>query len=419
MILLRAKIVLPITAPPIEDGAVLVSGGKIRAVMPWKKISPHADRSAQHQFMDLGEVMLLPGLVNAHCHLDYTGMAGEIPPPKNFTDWIAAITAFKASWDYSDYAQSWLRGAHQLLKTGTTTVADIEAVPELLPEVWDATPLRVFSFLEMTGIKSRRPPRNILRDAARKISALKHPRHSAHLSPHAPYSTVPELLKLSAAAARKKNWRVSTHIAESAAEFEMFQDASGGMHEWLARNGRDNADCGHGSPVAHYAKQKALGENVLAIHVNHLARGDAALLAKTKTHVVHCPRSHDYFRHTKFERARLANAGVNLCLGTDSLATTRKDGKQKPQLNMFAEMQTLAANDRKISSEEILQMATVNGAHALGLAGKIGELSKGSFADLIALPCPEKLKDIYAAAIQHEGKIFASMIDGRWAIPPK
>jgi cytosine/adenosine deaminase-related metal-dependent hydrolase len=418
--ILRAKIVLPITAPPIEDGAVLVVGNKIRAVMPWKEVAHHASILTRHPLIDLGEVILLPGLINAHCHLDYTDMGGEISPPKNdFTEWIAAITAFKASWDYSDYAQSWLRGAHQLLKTGTTTVADIEAVPELLTEVWDATPLRVFSFLEMTGIKSRRPPRDILREAARKISALKHPRHSAHLSPHAPYSTVPELLKLSAAAARKKNWRISTHIAESAAEFEMFQDATGGMHDWLARNGRDNADCGHGSPVAHYAKQKALGENVLAIHVNHLARGDAKLLAKTKTHVVHCPRSHDYFRHTKFERERLANAGVNLCLGTDSLATTRRDGKKKPELNLFAEMQTLAANDKNISPKEILQMATINGARALGLAGKIGELSKKSFADLIALPCPAKVKDIHTAVIQHTGKVSATMIDGRWAIPPQ
>ena len=417
--ILRAKIILPITAPPIEDGAVLVVGNKIRAVLPWREIARHAALRTRHPLTDLGEVILLPGLINAHCHLDYTGMAGEISPPKNnFTDWIAAITAYKASWDYSDYAQSWLRGAHQLLKTGTTTVADIEAVPELLTEVWDATPLRVLSFLEMTGIKSRRPPRNILREAARTISTLKHPRHSAHLSPHAPYSTVPELLKLSAAAARKKNWRVSTHIAESAAEFEMFQNATGAMHDWLARNGRDNADCGHGSPVAHYAKNKSLGENVLAVHVNYLARGDASLLGKSGTHIVHCPRSHDYFRHAKFERERLANAGVNLCLGTDSLATTRKDGKQKPQLDMFAEMRTLADKDMAIAPEEILQMATVNGARALGLARKVGELSKNAFADLIALPCPRKISKAYEAVLEHSGNVAASMIEGRWAIPP-
>ena len=239
------------------------------------------------------------------------------------------------------------------------------------------------------------------------------------LSPHAPYSTRPELLKLASAVARKRNWRISTHIAESEQEFEMFQNAGGGMHRWLARNGRDNSDCGLGSPVAHYARNKLLGANVLAVHVNYLARGDATLLAKTKTHVVLCPRSHDYFKHTKFERERLANAGVNICLGTDSLATTRKTGRHKPELDMFAEMRLLADRDRSISSEQVLLMATVNGARALGLAGKIGEISRNSFADLIALPSPDKLKDIYEAVLAHTGNVSASMIDGRWAVPPK
>ena len=86
---------------------------------------------------------------------------------------------------------------------------------------------------------------------------------------------------------------------------------------------------------------------------------------------------------------------------------------------MFAEMRMLAANDKNISSAEILRMATVNGARALGLAGKIGALKKNSFADLIAIPCPEKLKDVHAAVLAHTGNVAASMIEGRWVIPPQ
>jgi cytosine/adenosine deaminase-related metal-dependent hydrolase len=413
--ILRAKTILPITAPPIEDGAVFVTGNQIRSVMPWRDLRPHLREKA----LDLGEVILLPGLVNAHCHLDYTDMAGELAPPKTFLDWIGAITAHKTGWSYSNYARSWLRGAHQLLKTGTTTVADIEAMPDLLPEVWDATPLRIYSFLEMTGIKSRRPPKEILREAMVKIGTLPHPRNRAMLSPHAPYSTRPELLQLTARTAQKRKWRVSIHVAESTDEFEMFQHARGKMHAWLQRNERDNSDCGQGSPIAHLSHNKLLGENVLAIHVNCLARGDATLLAKTKTHVVHCPRSHHYFQHPKFERERLANAGVNLCLGTDSLATTRKDGKLVPELDLFAEMRSLADADKSISPEEILQMATVNGARALGLTGRIGELAKGTFADLIALPHPGKFSGAHDTVLAHAGNVAASMIDGRWAIPPE
>jgi cytosine/adenosine deaminase-related metal-dependent hydrolase len=412
--ILRAKTILPVTAPPIEDGAVFIDGNKIRALARWKDLHPHL----REKVLDLGEVILLPGLVNAHCHLDYTDMAGELSPPKTFTDWIAAITAHKTGWSYSDYARSWLRGAHQLLKTGTTTVADIECMPDLLPEVWDATPLRVFSFLEMTGIKSRRAPKDILREAVETIGSLRHPRHRATLSPHATYSTLPELLRLTARTAQKRKWRVSIHVAESVQEFEMFAHARGEMHDWLQRNERDNSDCGLGSPVAHLARNRLLGENVLAIHVNCLASGDATLLAKNKTHVVHCPRSHDYFKHPKFERERLANAGVNLCLGTDSLATTRKTGKQKPELDMFAEMRALADKDKNISAEEVLRMATVNGARALGLAGKIGVLATGANADVIAIPFSGRPPDIYEAVLAHSGNVAASLIEGRWAVPP-
>lgn len=183
--ILRAKVVVPVSAPPIDDGAVVVAGPKIRAVTEWRSLRPHLREKA----VDLGQVILLPGLVNAHCHLDYTDMAGDLPPPKAFTDWIAAILAAKSAWGYSDYARSWLRGAHQLLKSGVTTVGDIESMPDLLPEVWDTTPLRVFSFLEMTGIKSRRMPKEILRETVQKIDSLHHARNRAWLSPHSPYST--------------------------------------------------------------------------------------------------------------------------------------------------------------------------------------------------------------------------------------
>jgi aminodeoxyfutalosine deaminase len=414
-VILRARTILPVSQPPIENGAIVISGNKIRAVGSWEDLKSEADEKV----LDLGEVILLPGLVNAHCHLDYTDMAGELPPPKTFTDWIPLITAAKTAWSYSEYAHSWLHGAHMLLKTGTTTVADIEAMPDLLPEAWDATPLRVFSFLEMTGIRAKRDPKEILREAVEKIDSLAHARCCAALSPHAPYSTLPELLRLSAGLARKKKWRITTHIAESEEEFEMFTRARGKMFDWLKRNERDNSDCGLRSPVKHFARHKMLGENLIAIHVNLLAHGDARLLGKHRVNVVHCPRSHAYFRHPPFLRERLANAGVNLCLGTDSLATTRKIGKQKPELNMFDEMRQLATSDKTVSPQEILQMATINGARALGLAGQTGEFSKNAFADLIAIPFDGKIDDAYEAVLTHTGNVNASLIDGRWAIPPR
>jgi aminodeoxyfutalosine deaminase len=413
-VILRARTVLPVSQPPIENGAVAVSGNRIRAAGSWTEMRSMSGEKV----LDLGEVILLPGLVNAHCHLDYTDMAGALPPPKNFTDWIPLITAAKSAWSYSEYAHSWLHGAHMLLRTGTTTVADIEAMPDLLPEVWDATPLRVFSFLEMTGIRARRDPKEILREAVEKMDSLIHARCSVSLSPHAPYSTLPHLLRLTAGLARKRKKRIATHIAESGEEFEMFTRAYGRMFDWLKRNGRDNSDCGLGSPVKHFARHKLLGENLIAVHVNLLAHGDARLLGRHHVHVVHCPSSHAYFRHPPFLRKRLANAGVNICLGTDSLATTRKTGRQPPELNMFEEMRQFAASDSALSSAEILRMATLHGASALGLTGQVGEISQNAYADLISVPFKGKTTGAFDAVLAHTGNVSASMIDGRWAVPP-
>jgi cytosine/adenosine deaminase-related metal-dependent hydrolase len=412
--ILRARTILPVSRPPIENGAALITGNRIRAVGSW----PDLKSEAGGEIFDLGEVALLPGLVNTHCHLDYTDMAGELPPPETFTDWIPLITAAKTAWSYSDYARSWLRGAHMLLRNGITTVADIEAMPDLLPEVWDATPLRVFSFLEMTGIRARREPGEILREAVEKIDSLSHARCSASLSPHAPYSTLPELLRSSARVARKRRWPLCTHVAESEQEFEMFVHARGKMFDWLQRNQRDNSDCGLGSPVEHLARNNMLGKSLIAVHANLLAHGDAALLGKYRVNVVHCPRSHAYFRHPPFMRERLVSAGVNLCLGTDSLATVRRTGRQMPELDLFEEMRALKANDKTISPAEIVRMATVNGARALGMKGQIGELSENAFADLIVIPADGKNVDVYETVLAHADPIPASMIDGRWVIPP-
>lgn len=409
--ILRARVVVPISRPPIEDGAVLVSGNRIAQVGSWRDFS-----ASDAEVIDLGETILMPGLINAHCHLDYTDMAGLMPPQKSFTDWIRLMLATKASWNYSEYAESWIHGAHMLEKTGTTTVADFEAVPELLPDVWSSTPLRVISLLEMTGVKSRRDPRAILQDNVDHILTLPGGRCRPGLAPHAPYSTPPELLRLTANMARQRHWPLSIHVAESMQEFEMFSKGRGVMCDWLKRNGRDMSDCGERSPLQHLDRYGVLAENCVAVHVNYLADGDAKLLARRKASVAHCPRSHAYFRHEEFPYNTFTRAKVNVCLGTDSLATVYKKPRQTVRLNMFDEMQAFAGKFPRVSPEMILRMATVNGALALGMEGEAGEISERALADLIAIPYKGKIEDANEAAVHHKGDVLASMIDGGWAV---
>jgi cytosine/adenosine deaminase-related metal-dependent hydrolase len=218
--------------------------------------------------------------------------------------------------------------------------------------------------------------------------------------------------------ARKKKWRLMTHVAESSTEFEMFRRGSGEMFDWISRNQRDMSDCRGLSPIEHLGGAGLLGRNLLATHANYLAPGDAALLARRRVSVVHCPRSHDYFSHKPFPHGALTRAGVNVCLGTDSLATMRKPQRADIELNVFAEMQLFAQKNPGMTSEQILQMATMNGAQALGLERKAGEFSRSAHADLIALPYAGKIADVCDSIVQHVGAVSASMIGGEWAIKP-
>jgi len=418
-LILRARAILPITSSPIENAAVVIFGDRVIVAGPWERIAREFISANAMSVVDLGDAILLPGLVNAHCHLDYTDMAGFWPPPKKFTDWIPWMLAAKAEWSYSNYAQSWLNGAKMLLQSGTTTVADIEAAPELLPEVWNSTSLRVFSFLEMTSVRSKRDPADILDEILNKIDSLVHSRCAAALSPHAPYSTSPDLLRLCARAAREKKLRTAVHVAESQQEFEMFAHASGEMFDWLKRNGRDNSDCGLGTPFQHLERAGLADANFIAVHANYLDARDFELLAKRRANVVHCPRSHDYFQHRKFPLDALLAANVNVCLGTDSLATVTKNGKECLELNLFSEMQAFSRYNPAVAPEKILKMATANGARALGLAGKIGEISSYACADLIAVPFSGPISDAYEAVLNFHGPVKSSMIGGQWAIAPE
>ena len=121
----------------------------------------------------------------------------------------------------------------------------------------------------------------------------------------------------------------------------------------------------------------------------------------------------------RFRLRRLARAGVNVCLGTDSLASVYKPRRQSVELNLFEEMRALAKNEPSLSARKIVRMATLNGARALGLGGQIGEIAAGAFADLIALPFAGKIADIYDGVLHHHGDVAASMIDGQWAIEPE
>jgi cytosine/adenosine deaminase-related metal-dependent hydrolase len=305
-----------------------------------------------------------------------------------------------------------------LVTGGTTTVGDIEAVPDLLPALWQRTPLRVVSFLEMTGVRSRRAPRAILAEAVARAGRLRRRRCAVGLSPHAPYSTTPELQRLCREAAAERGWRVSVHVAESVEESEMFVNRRGPMFEWLRRNERDMGDCGGVTPVQALARAGALGDHLLAIHANYVDAADMAELARAGVRVVHCPRSHAYFGHERFPAQALARAGVEVSLGTDSLATVAKRRGEEVRMDMRAEMRRFGEVHPVFGFESVLRMGTVHAARALGWGGQVGELVTGAHADLMAVPYAGGTGEVYAGIVGHIGPVFAVMIGGRWVHGP-
>src|SRR5439155_4893382 len=271
--LLRSRIVVPVINSPIEDGAVRTDGDRIVWVGRWKDASP----GSSEEVADLGESILLPGLINAHCHLDYTDMAGLIPPQKHFADWIKTIVTLKGAWTEADFLRSWKNGIDMLVGAGVTTVADIEAIPELLPNAWKLSPIRVISFREIITLKSGAANDPELMRSVKNWAGLPHPEGQTGLSPHAPYTTTPELLRSAAGLARSNGWLLTTHVAESQEEMDMFCARKGPLYDWL-RTQRDMSDCGLGSPVEHLERHGYLSNNLIAVHLNYLGVNDAHTL---------------------------------------------------------------------------------------------------------------------------------------------
>jgi cytosine/adenosine deaminase-related metal-dependent hydrolase len=413
--ILRARCILPIGSAPIENGAISIDSGKIKWIGPWRQ----CDTINCGEIKDLGEVALLPGLINAHCHLDYTSMAGQIPPPKYFPDWVKTILSFKAHWSFTEFAESWLKGARMLLDGGVTMVADIESAPELLKETWPATPLRIVSFIEMTGVKSQRATRDILSEAVDHIEAL--PKISGKevgLSPHSLYSTTPDLVENAAILARERNWLLTTHLAESESEYRMFTEAGGPFFDWL-KGQRNMSDCGLGSPVKLAHELGLLGPDLLGVHLNYLAPGDVEFLSRSQTNVVHCPRSHTYFSHDPFPYESLKKGNVNISLGTDSLATTLKTNGQEPRLSLWDEMKSFSKTFPGVSPREIFEMVTLNPAKALAKTNLLGQLKMGAHADIIALSYTARVTDhLLYETLLHEQSLREVFIAGELARNP-
>ncbi|MFL6590782.1 MAG: amidohydrolase family protein [Chthoniobacterales bacterium] len=393
--IIRARIVVPMSGVPIDDGAVAVEGNTITGVGRFADLR----RGTAAPVLDLGEQALLPGLINAHCHLDYTVLRGKIPPQKSFADWIRAINAEKTPLTERDYTNSIKEGFAEARRFGTTAIANLTALPKLVATI--KAPVRTWWFGELIDVRNPEEAETIADDAARSLRSAS----EWGLAPHAPYTASERLYARCEEIARRKNRLLTTHLAESEEEAAMFGRKSGPMFEFLKSIGRPVDDCGQETPVSLFLRTRAMDLPWIVAHLNELNSSDFDLLAaRPKFHIAHCPRSHAFFGHRPFAIERLRALGFNICLGTDSLASNA-------DLSLFAEMRALLGKHDHLTPGDVLEMATINGAAALGQRNRLGCIRAGAYADMIALPVSGP--DVCQSIVAFEGEVPWTMQNGQ------
>lgn len=374
----KARFVFPVSGPPLAGGVVTIAGDRITAVGR----SPDGPCEIE----DLGNVAILPGLVNAHTHLEFSDIPRPLGEPGMiFPEWIRRVVKFRRG-RASDPRTAVRRGLEECLTAGTTALAEI-AQGDWPREEFENWPIEATVFLEAIGLAPERAAAKL--DEARKHLASASGEHiRPGLSPHAPYTVHPELFAELVSLAANANAPIAFHLAESPEELELLATGGGPFRDLLESLGAWNPTAlPLGTRPLDYLRRLADARvRALVIHGNYLDAEEISLLAKARERmsVVYCPRTHAYFAHARHPLPRLLAAGANVAIGTDSRASN-------PDLSVLEELRWIAREFPELPPETILELGTLRGAQALGQADRIGSLVPGKLTDLaiVALPVRE------------------------------
>ena len=394
--ILRAKYVMPNSRTVIEDGAVVIRGSKIVDIGRY----PTVRSSGAPPIHALGEVVLIPGLVNAHTHLDLTSSADSVQRTPKFTDWVFQIVGKR---NPSTIEPSIREGVQQSLAGGVTTVGDIDGTGGSVQVLRD-TPIRKVVFCEALGFSGEHAATGL----ARLTAYLDSPPVSDSLltpalSPHAPYSTSADIYRQCVVSGLS----VCTHIAETEEELEFLSSGTGAFVGYLEAFGISTAGWRppQATPMQYMKTLGVLRKSSLLAHCNYLTDADVTILAESGASVVFCPRSHHYFYHTDHPVVQLIERGINIAIGTDSLASNWS-------LSLLDELKFLARTQPCIRPETLFDMVTYNGAKALGLE-RVGRLEKGSQADIIAIQIPNDARPTIEQILDSSSENLLTVVGGK------
>jgi cytosine/adenosine deaminase-related metal-dependent hydrolase len=340
-----------------RGGGLLLRDGCVHSVLREPRELDALERKLGLEAQDASDCVVAPALVNAHAHLELGALRGELGPGADFSAWIRQLIGARAALRPQALQAGLHRAARELLRSGTSLVADIDSLGLEDPEL----PLRRVRYVEVLDAQ----------DPARSPAARARAQGQRHIAPHAPYTLrVATLQELGRLAAAQTSW-LSIHWAETPEEEHFLEGRAGPFAALLPTSAG-------GRGLERLEAAGLLGPRTMLVHGNAATPAERARVAASGATLVHCPGTHRWFDRPRFAWAEWEAAGVELALGTDSLASNTSS-------SMRQELAWLRQDQPQLDPWRAHAAATLCGARALGEAGRAGCLSAGANADAIVL----------------------------------
>lgn len=371
-----ARWVVPVASSIIENGVVEVSNGVVAAV--------HTVRPAGVEIQELGNVALMPRLVNAHTHLEFSALTEPVGDPNApFDQWIGEVMDYRRS--QSDDSPFGLQKAIELglqesEKAGVIALGEISTNWELA-EDYANSKVEVVSLREVINL-SGAAVMPTTAEVESYIGRLRGNGLAVGISPHAPYTVHWEQLRSLCELSQRYTVPCVMHLAETKEEAEFITSRSGIFRDMLERLGMwEESAVPESASYLDYVQMLATSWRALLVHGNYLSEEIHQFLGTVSDRVAvcYCPRTHVWFGHERYRLESMLENGVRVCLGTDSRASN-------PDLSLVAELQFVAEEYSTLSVMQLLEMVTTNAAFALGLDDRWGSFNKGAAAQVLAVP---------------------------------